>query len=330
MKVAVFSSKPYDEKYICQANSIHEITFFEPHLNSKTVALASGYEAVCCFVNDSLDSDTLVALKNAGISLVTMRCAGFNNVDLQAAESCGITVCRVPEYSPHAVAEHALALILSLNRSIHRAYNRVRENDYSLNGLLGFDMYNKTVGVIGTGKIGATFARIMQGLGCKVFAYDPFKNPEVEKLGIEYLPIEKIWSESDILSLHCPLVPATRHLINSNSIGQMKKGVMLINTSRGGLIDTRAVIDALKQKHIGYLGLDVYEEESELFFDDNSNHLLLDDVFARLKTFNNVIITGHQAFFTEEALSAIASATIQNIDNFASGKLDDIHLVKSK
>lgn len=329
MKVAVFSAKPYDEEHLQRFNDAgHHFTFFEPHLNAQTAALAAEHDVVCCFVNDTLDAPTISALASLGIQMIAMRCAGFNNVDLAAAEHHKIPVARVPEYSPHAVAEHAVALILDLNRNIHRAFNRVRENDYSLNGLLGFDLYKKTVGVVGTGKIGATFAGIMQGFGCEVIAYDPYPNPHVEAMNIQYVPLHELWQRSDVISLHCPLMPETHHLVNAGSITQMKPGAMLINTSRGALIDTRAVIAALKSGHIGYLGLDVYEEEADLFFEDFSNHLLQDDVFARLLTFPNVIITGHQAFFTREALDAIARTTMFNINALTQGKLDTAHLVK--
>ncbi|MCH8552356.1 MAG: 2-hydroxyacid dehydrogenase [Natronospirillum sp.] len=321
MKVAVFSAKRYDETHLRDFNREHdhELTFFEPRLNVKTAPLASGHDAVCCFVNDILDAPVLELLAQMGVRLVAMRCAGFNNVDLVAAGRLGIEVVRVPEYSPHAVAEHAVALILDLNRNIHRAFNRVREHDYSLDGLLGFDLYGKTVGVVGTGKIGATFARLMVGFGCRVLAYDPRVNPDVTDMGAEYVSLERLWAESDVISLHCPLMEATHHIVDDAAIAQMKRGVMLINTSRGALVDTRAVIDGLKRGDIGYLGLDVYEEEADLFFEDFSNHVLQDDVFARLLTFPNVIITGHQAFFTREALDAIASVTLTNISAFEQG-----------
>lgn len=329
MQVAVFSSKRYDEEHLSRCNTGElSFTFLEPHLNHTTATLAMGHDAVCCFVNDSLDAATLTQLADLGIKMIAMRCAGFNNVDLECAERLNLIVARVPEYSPHAVAEHAVALILALNRNIHRAFNRVREHDYSLNGLLGFDLYQKTVGVVGTGKIGATFAQIMTGFGCRVLAYDPYPNPSVQALNIEYVPIERIWSESDVISLHCPLMPETHHLINSQSIAQMKRGTMLINTSRGALIQTQSVITALKSGHIGYLGLDVYEEEADLFFEDYSNTVLQDDVFARLLTFPNVIITGHQAFFTHEALDAIASTTVRNLLGFKHQEMDKIHRVR--
>jgi D-lactate dehydrogenase len=329
MKIAVFSSKPYDEIYLNKfVGAEQKIVFFETKLDQKTVALAEGFDVICCFVNDDLSEQTIHKLAEFGIKLIALRCAGFNNVNLAAAEANGISICRVPEYSPHAVAEHALALLLSLNRNIHRAFNRVRENDYSLNGLLGFDLYQKKVGVIGTGKIGATFISIMKGLGCEVIAYDPYPNEKVKDMGVSYVSLEKIWAESDIISLHCPLLPTTHHIINSNSIPQMKRGVALINTSRGALVDTREVILALKSGQVGYLGLDVYEEEASLFFEDQSNQLLQDDIFARLQTFPNVLITGHQAFFTKEALSEIGRITFENINHFSENNVDEMHLVK--
>ncbi|OZG75418.1 hydroxyacid dehydrogenase [Hahella sp. CCB-MM4] len=319
MKTAVFSAKPYDKEHLEPANqSRHELVYFEAHLNPQTAVLAKGFDAVCCFVNDTLDAETIATLGSVGVRMIAMRCAGFNNVDLDAARQAGIRVARVPEYSPYAVAEHAVALILDLNRNIHRAYNRVRENDYSLSGLLGFDLHGKTVGVIGTGKIGVAFARIMAGFGCRVLASDPFENPALQGVA-EYVELDCLFREADIISLHCPLLPQTHHLINAETISQMKRGVMIINTSRGGLIDTPAVIDGLKSEQVGYLGLDVYEEEAELFFEDYSNVLLQDDVFARLLTFPNVVITGHQAFFTQEALSAIAEVTVKNLNAFEKG-----------
>ncbi len=319
MKVAVFSAKPYDREHLEPANNgRHELVFFEAHLNPQTAILAKGFDAVCCFVNDTLDADTIATLGDVSVRAIAMRCAGYNNVDLEAAKQAGIRVARVPEYSPYAVAEHAVALILDLNRNIHRAYNRVRENDYSLSGLLGFDLHGKTVGVIGTGKIGVAFARIMAGFGCRVLASDPYENPALQDIA-QYVALQQLFREADIISLHCPLLPQTHHLVNAETIAQMKRGVMIINTSRGGLIDTPAVIEGLKSEQVGYLGLDVYEEEAELFFEDYSNVLLQDDVFARLLTFPNVVITGHQAFFTQEALTAIAEITIKNLNAFEKG-----------
>jgi D-lactate dehydrogenase len=320
MKVAVFSTKPYDREFLASANSAlahpHELVFHETQLNQHSTQLAQNCTAVCCFVNDHVDARVLQQLANLGVKLIALRCAGFNQVDLSAAKKCGIVIARVAEYSPHAVAEHALGLILMLNRNLHRAYHRVRENDYSLNGLLGFDMINKTVAVIGTGKIGQVFAKIMQGLGCNVIAYDPQPNSQLQAAGVTYCTLAELWPQADIISLHCPLNNNTHHLINTNSIQQMKDGAMIINTGRGGLINTRAAITGLKNKKIGYLGLDVYEEEGDLFFENNSNDLLQDDVFARLLTFPNVVITGHQAFFTREALTAIANITLANITHF--------------
>lgn len=330
MKVAVFSSKPYDEDHLKKFTSEEQdITFFEPKLDAKTAIMSQGFDVVCCFVNDDLNAETINIIAENGVKLIAMRCAGFNNVDIQAAENKGVMVCRVPEYSPHAVAEHALALLLSLNRNIHRAYNRIRDNDYSLHGLLGFDLYGKKVGVVGTGKIGQTFAKIMKGMGCEVIAYDPYPNNVIKGMDIPYVSLETIWAESDIISLHCPLLPDTRHIINSASLHQMKKGVALINTSRGALIDTKEIIHALKSGRIGYLGLDVYEEESSLFFENQSNEVLQDDVFARLQTFPNVLITGHQGFFTNEALNAISKVTLHNIRSFFAEDYESMCIVKS-
>lgn len=331
MKIAVFSTKPYDREFLTEANQAlaqpHEFIFHEAQLNPQSALLAKGCAAVCCFVNDHLDASVLQQLSDLGIKLIALRCAGFNQVDLVAAKKFDIIVARVAEYSPHAVAEHALGLILMLNRNLHRAYHRVRENDYSLNGLLGFDLVNKTVGVIGTGKIGAVFARVMQGIGCEVIAYDPQPDPTLAAAGVSYLALADIWPAADIISLHCPLNTNTHHLINADSIAQMKNGAMIINTGRGGLIDTRAAIAGLKSKKIGHLGLDVYEEEGDLFFEDNSNLLLQDDVFARLLTFPNVVITGHQAFFTREALTAIAQITLANITHFERGEIAQMVVV---
>lgn len=322
LDIAVFSAKAYDQEFLTRANEPHghNLTFFETRLNPQSSVLAKGFNAVCCFVNDQLDSTVLQSLAASGTQLVALRCAGFNNVDLAAAEHLGITVSRVPAYSPHAVAEHTIALILTLNRKTHRAYNRVREVNLSLDGLLGFDLNGKTVGIVGTGRIGAITAKILRSFGCRVLAFDQRVNPECVQLGVEYVPIDDLFQVSDIVSLHCPLTPETYHLINSNTIGAMKDGVMLINTSRGALIDTRAAIDALKSGKIGYLGLDVYEEEADLFFEDLSNRVVQDDLFARLTTFPNVLVTGHQAFFTQEALTNIAETTLSNVTAFEQGR----------
>ncbi len=320
MRVAVFSSKPYDRESLERANrGVHELTYFEPHLDRKTLPLAAGFGAVCAFVNDTLDASVLEGLAAGGVRLIALRSAGFNHVDLAAAEKLGLPVVRVPAYSPHAVAEHAVAMILALNRRIHRAFNRVREGNFALEGLLGFDLYGRTVGVIGTGKIGAVFAQIMKGFQCRVIAHDVAVNAELAALGVEYVKLSELFASSDIISLHCPLTPMTRHLIDDAAIARMKPGVMLINTSRGALVDTRAVIAGLKCGAIGYLGLDVYEEEADLFFEDLSGQVLQDDIFARLTTFPNVLVTAHQAFFTENALANIAETTIANISRFESG-----------
>lgn len=329
MKVAVFSSKGYDQTHLEEFNQEkHQFSYFSPHLNEHTVALSAGCEAVCCFVNDQLNARCIELLAKSGIKYIVMRCAGYNNVDLKACAQHNIKVCRVPAYSPYAVAEHAVALIMDLNRNIHRAYSRVRDHYYLLDGLLGFDMHNKVVGVIGTGKIGQCLIKIMQGFGCQVIAYDVYKSAEVEKLGVEYTTLDDLFARSHIISLHCPLTPETHHMINDEAVNKMKKNVMIINTSRGGLVDSKAVINGLKREHIGYLGLDVYEEESDLFFEDLSNSVLQDDVFARLLTFQNVVITGHQGFFTKEALDGIATVTIHNITALELGDFEKAYLIE--
>jgi D-lactate dehydrogenase len=322
MRVAVFNTKAYDQRFLERANTHfnHELLFLEPHLNLQTARLAEGCEVVCTFVNDALNAATLEVLFKLGVRLVALRCAGFNQVDLKAAKSLGIRVVRVPAYSPYAVAEHAVALILTLNRNIHRAYNRVREGNFELEGLLGFDLHKKTIGVIGTGKIGAIFAGIMLGFGTRVLAYDPFPNADLLlEHKVEYVTLESLLAQSDVISLHCPLSPQTRHMIDASSLQRLKHGAMLVNTSRGALIDTPAAIEALKSGQIGALALDVYEEEGDLFFENLSNQMIQDDVFSRLLTFPNVLITGHQAFFTNEALENIARTTLENITVFAGG-----------
>jgi len=317
MKVGVFSSKPYDRQFLDAANGgRHRLTYIEPRLTAETVALSDTADVVCVFVNDQLDRAVIKKLSQRGVRLIALRCAGFNNVDLAAAEAAGIAVGRVPGYSPHAVAEHTVALILSLNRKMHRAYVRVREGNFALDGLLGFDLHKHTVGIIGTGRIGMTLAGIMRGFGCHVLACDPSPDPALERLGGAYVDMDELLARSDIVSLHCPLTPHTRHIIDATAISRMKPGVMLINTSRGAVIDTQAVTAGLKSGRVGYLGLDVYEEEGDLFFEDLSNQMIQDDVFARLLTFPNVLITGHQAFFTDQAMSAIAATTINNISTF--------------
>ncbi len=320
MRVIVFSSKSYDRQFLDAANAAFgfELVHLEAHLTPQTAALAEGASVVCAFVNDIIDADTLQRLAAAGVRLVALRCAGFNNVDLAAAARLNIAVGRVPAYSPHAVAEHTLALVLALNRHIHRAYNRVREGNFSLEGLLGFDLHGKTVGVIGTGSIGQCVVRILRGFGCEVLAFDPQRNAACEALGARYLDRrDELLSQSDIVTLHCPLNEATHHLLDAHAVSRMRRGAMLVNTSRGALIDTAAVIEGLKQGQIGALALDVYEEEADLFFEDGSARAIADDTFARLLTFPNVLITGHQGFFTREALSAIAGTTLDNIAEFA-------------
>jgi D-lactate dehydrogenase len=318
MRVAVFSAKPYDERFLDEANDHHDLEYFEARLGPRTAPLADGFAAVCVFVNDVVDAEVLNTLAEGGTGLVATRSAGFNHVDLAAADRLGITVARVPAYSPDAVAEHTVALILTLDRKIHRAHNRVREGNFALEGLLGFDLGRRTVGLVGTGRIGSRTAAILTGFGCRLLGYDPF--PSAEAIGVRYVALEELLAESDIISLHLPLTPQTQHLIDATALATMRPGAMLINTSRGALVDTAAAVEALKSGHLGYLGLDVYEEEGDLFFEDLSNQVITDDVFSRLLTFPNVVVTGHQAFFTEEALRAIADATIANIDAFAAGE----------
>ena len=322
MKVAVFSTKAYDRSSLEAANVAHghELTFFEPRLTRNTSPLAFGFPAICVFVNDQVEAAVLRDLTQHGTRLIALRCAGFNNVDLAAAHELGVTVVRVPAYSPHAVAEHTVGLILTLNRKIHRAYARVREGNFSLDGLLGFDLCHRTIGIVGTGRIGVIVAQIMRGFGCNLLAYDVAPNPVGADLGIQYVSLEELYAKADIITLHAPLTPETYHMIDAAVLDQMQPGVMLINTSRGALIDTRAVIQALKSGKIGYLGLDVYEEEAELFFEDLSTQMIQDDVFSRLLTFPNVIITGHQGFFTAEALQNIAATTLANITAFERGQ----------
>ena len=321
MRTLIYSSQSYDRESFLAAQVPPDIELhFQPaRLTLDTVALAEQYEVVCAFINDDLSAPVLEQLAAGGTRLIALRSAGFNHVDLAAAQRLGLSVVRVPAYSPHAVAEHAVALILSLNRHLHRACNRTRDGDFSLHGLTGFDLVGKTVGVVGTGQIGATFARIMAGFGCKLLAYDPYPNPQVEALGARYLPLDALLAEAHIISLHCPLNDDTRHLINPASLSRMQRGAMLINTGRGALVNTPALIDALKSGQLGYLGLDVYEEEAQLFFEDRSDLPLQDDVLARLLTFPNVVVTAHQAFLTREALGAIAQTTLDNISGWAAG-----------
>lgn len=320
MKIGFFSVHSYDREYFNRYNSKHELIFFESALEEQTVNLAEGCEAVCVFVNDRLNGNTLEALAAKGVRLVALRCAGFNNVDLQVAAKFAIRVVRVPAYSPHAVAEHAVALIMTLNRKTHKAYIRVREGDFSLRKLIGFDIYGKTVGVVGTGKIGEAFARIMLGFGCRVLAHDIHPNHALQEAGVQYLPLAELLPVSDIVSLHCPLTAETFHLINSNTLSIMKRSAMLINTSRGALLDAAAAVEALKSGQLGSLGLDVYEQEEKLFFRNLSGDIIQDDVIMRLMSFTNVLITSHQGFFTDEALAQIAQITLSNITAFEEGQ----------
>jgi len=321
MKVAFFSTKSYDKEYFerSDSNKLHQFYFFEASLNPHTATLAKGQDSVCLFVNDIADNETIRILSANGIKLIALRSAGFNNVDLAAAAKNNIKVVRVPSYSPEAVAEHAVALILTLNRKTHKAYNRIREGNFSLEKLTGFNLYGKTVGVVGTGKIGQAFCRIMLGFGCHVLAYDTFPANEMKEAGIVYCSLNEVLEKSDIVSLHCPLLPETRHLIDEKAFSKMKKGVMLINTSRGAVIDTSAAIEALKSERLGYFGLDVYEQEEKLFFKDLSEKIIADDVILRLISFPNVLVTSHQGFFTQEALEQIAHVTLQNITDFENG-----------
>ncbi len=318
MHVAVFSAKPYDRQSLDTANTGqgHHLTYIDARLSAETAGLAQGANVICAFVNDDMSAPVIAKLATSDVKLIALRSAGFNHVDLPAATAAGIAVGRVPAYSPHAVAEHAVALIQTLNRKTHRAYNRVRDGNFALDGLMGFDLHGKTVGIVGTGQIGQVMARIMTGFGCHVIASDPYPSGDCIAMGVTYLPAADLFARSDIISLQCPLTPDTHHLINDAAIAAMKPGVMIINTSRGAVIETRAAIRGLKSGKIGALGLDVYEEEADLFFEDKSQTAITDDVFARLLTFPNVIVTGHQAFFTIEAMTAIADTTIGNISAF--------------
>lgn len=320
MKTAFFSTQPYDKEYFTRYNTTHELVFLDAPLDEKTAALAAGCEAICAFVNDTINEKVIQLLAQQGVRLIAMRSAGYNNIDLNAAQAHHIAIVRVPAYSPHAVAEHAVALILALNRKTHKAYNRVREGNFSLEKLTGFDLYGKTVGVIGTGKIGQVFCEIMLGFGCKVLAFDMIANRDMEAKGVEYLPLVKLLPQCDIISLHCPLTEQTHHIINTDTLALMKQGVMLINTSRGALIDTAAAIQALKTGRLRYLGIDVYEQEEKLFFHNLSEEIIEDDTIMRLMSFPNVLITAHQGFFTDEALTQIARTTLQNISDFEAGR----------
>jgi D-lactate dehydrogenase len=322
MRVAVFSTHAFDRQFFDEANIAHghDLHYLEARLTPPTTALARDCPVVCAFVNDQLDEMVLGALAAGGTRMIALRSAGFNHVDLAAARKLGFTVSRVPAYSPHAVAEHTVALILTLNRKVHRAYARVREGNFALDGLLGFDVSGRTAGIVGTGRIGTIVARILRGFGCRVLAYDVVPSAECRELGVEYVALDDIWARADIISLHTPLTPETRHLVDARAIERMKRGVMIVNTSRGALVDTQALIAGLKSGHIGHLGLDVYEEEEGLFFQDLSSDVIQDDVFARLLTFPNVVVTAHQAFFTREALCAISATTLANISAFEQGR----------
>ncbi|TDQ56321.1 D-lactate dehydrogenase [Mesocricetibacter intestinalis] len=315
MKIAVYSTKSYDRKYLELVNVKYrfELEFFDFMLNERTAKMAEGCDVVCIFVNDNADRKVLENLAALGVKILALRCAGFNNVDLQAARELGLQVVRVPAYSPEAVAEHAVGLMMTLNRRIHRAYQRTREANFSLEGLIGFNMHGRTLGVIGTGKIGIALMRIMKGFGMRILAFDPFKNPAALELGAEYVSLDELYRNSQVISLHCPATDENYHLLNRDAFAKMKEGVMIINTSRGSLIDTQAAIEALKQGKIGALGMDVYENERDLFFEDKSNEVIQDDLFRRLSACHNVLFTGHQAFLTEEALTNIAEVTLANI-----------------
>jgi D-lactate dehydrogenase len=322
MKLAVFSTRKYDRDLLAEANAAHghEITYFDVRLTAATAALAAGCPAVCVFVNDAVDAATLAGLHAGGTRLVATRSTGFNHIDLAAAARLGMKVVRVTDYSPHSVAEFAAGLLLALNRKIHRAYNRTRDGNFELDGLMGFDLHGRTVGVVGTGKIGCVFAQIMRGFGCMVLGADVQVNPAFTALGGAYRPLPEVMAASQILSLHCPLTPATQHLVNAQSLAAMPRGALLINTSRGGLVDTEAAIEALKTGQLGGLAIDVYEQEADLFFQDLSASIITDDVIQRLVSFPNVILTGHQAFFTREAVGTIMATTLASVSQFERGE----------
>lgn len=317
MKVAVFSTKPYDKKALGHYdNDELDLTFLELPLTVATAYYAKGFQAVSAFVNDDLSEPVLTQLADYGVQLVTLRCAGFNNVNVAAAKQLGIKITRVPAYSPYAVAEHTIGMMLALSRKLYKAYNRVREGNFSLNGLLGFDFNGKTVGIIGAGKIGLLVAKRLQAFGCRVLVYDPYLCESFADEGFKQVTLDELYAQAHIISLHCPLTAETTRMINKTTLAKMRPGVMIINTGRGALIDTKALIKGLKSRHIGYVGLDVYEEEGPLFFDDHSDDIIQDDSFERLLTFPNVLVTGHQAYFTNEALEHIAETTIENLMAF--------------
>ncbi|MDP5293595.1 2-hydroxyacid dehydrogenase [Oceanimonas sp. CHS3-5] len=319
MNIAFFSTRPYMQQHFTEQNRHHgfDITWFDAGLNPDTALLGRGFDAVCVFVNDKLDAEVINILAAGGVKCIALRCAGYNNVDLQAARKAGIDVVRVPAYSPEAVAEHTVGLMLTLNRHIHKAYQRTRDANFSLNGMVGFNMYGKTAGIIGAGKIGLATLRILKGLGMQLLVHDPFRDEQVLALGARYVELDQLFAESDVISLHCPLTPDNHHLLNRHSFAQMKNGVMIINTSRGGLLNARDAIEAINSGKIGHLGLDVYEEEEHLFFEDKSCQIIQDETFHLLSAYPNVILTGHQAFLTNEALSAIAQVTLDNLQRLA-------------
>jgi D-lactate dehydrogenase len=323
MKTAIFGTQFYERNYFNKYNigNKHELVFFEENLNSETTHLAKSFQAVCVFVTDKIDKNCIEKLAKLNVKAIVLRSAGYNNVNIESAKANNIKVLRVPAYSPQAVAEHAVALILTLNRKTHKAYNQVRGNNFSLQNLMGFNLYGKIIGVVGTGKIGRAFCEIMLGFGCKIIAFDIKENECLKQKGILYKTFDELLSESDIISIHCPLNPETNHLFNKNTFDKIKKGVMIINTSRGGIINTEDAIEALKSEKIGYLGLDVYEDEGDLFFKDHSNTIIQDDVFERLLSFHNVLITPHQAFYTQEAVTEIAKITIKNFTDFEENRV---------
>lgn len=318
MDIAVFSSTPYDRRYLGDANADghHHLKFIDASLSTESAGLAASCPAICIFVNDNADAAVLEILHRGGTRLIALRCTGFNHIDLKTAANLGMKVVRVVTYSPNSVAEHAVALLMAINRKIHRAYNRTRDSNFSLDGLIGFDLAGKTVAVVGTGKIGQVFAKIMLGFGCDVIGYDPYRSPEFEAMGARYAQPGEIGEKADVVSLHCPLTPATYHIVNAETLARAKPGALLINTSRGGLIDTEAVVDALKSGQLGGLAIDVYEQEADLFFRDLSSVVITDDLIQRLISFPNVIVTGHQAFLTREALVTICETTIRSVTAF--------------
>ncbi len=321
MKISVFSAQNYDRKFLEVANQSagHRLVFHESRLSPDTASLASGSEGVCAFVNDQIDAEVIEILAKGGTKLIALRCAGFNQVDLAAAAAHGISVRRVPAYSPYAVAEFTVGMILTLNRQYHRAYNRVREGNFSIDGLMGFDLHGRTVGIIGTGKIGCITAKPLAAMGCEIIGCDPVENADFKALGGRYVKLDRLFAESEIMSLHCPLTPESYHLINSQTLAKMRDGVMIINTSRGALIKAKDMIDALKSGKVGHLGIDVYEQEGDFFYKDLSNEIIQDDELQRLLTFPNVIVTAHQAYFTDTALRNISDTTLQNIADFTAG-----------